>query len=128
MWTVYITDRTAGFVQSDLDLHCPQKHLMSSSKGLTHYQTTNFSFSHCFQKARFPEASKGVIVWEWVKQSWRTLRKAYFSFFLAMFSIIYLHVLDLKSTSPKYVKWEKVHIFPNDKFLGLNLKHLHTTK
>ena len=25
-------------------------------------------FSQCFQKACFPEASKGVIVWEWVKQ------------------------------------------------------------
>ena len=23
-------------------------------------------FPHCFQKARFPGASKGVIVWEWV--------------------------------------------------------------
>ena len=25
-------------------------------------------FAQCFQKACFPEASKGVIVWEWVKQ------------------------------------------------------------
>ena len=24
-------------------------------------------FPQCFQKACFPEASKGVIVWEWVK-------------------------------------------------------------
>ena len=24
-------------------------------------------FPQCFQKASFPEASKGVIVWEWVK-------------------------------------------------------------
>ena len=24
-------------------------------------------FPQCFQKARFQEASKGVIVWEWVK-------------------------------------------------------------
>ena len=29
--------------------------------------TSNFSFSHCFQKACFPGASKGVIVWERVK-------------------------------------------------------------
>ena len=30
--------------------------------------TSNFSFSpQRFQKASFPEASKGVIVWEWVK-------------------------------------------------------------
>ena len=26
-------------------------------------------FPQCFQKASFPEASKGVIVWEWVKLS-----------------------------------------------------------
>ena len=26
-------------------------------------------FPQCFQKASFPEASKGVIVWEWVKVS-----------------------------------------------------------
>ena len=25
-------------------------------------------FPQCFQKAYFPEASKGVIVWEWVKE------------------------------------------------------------
>ena len=25
-------------------------------------------FPRCFQKACFPEASKGVIVWEWVKE------------------------------------------------------------
>ena len=30
--------------------------------------TSNFSFyPQCFQKASFPEASKGVIVWEWLK-------------------------------------------------------------
>ena len=26
-------------------------------------------FPQCFKKACFPEASKGVIVWEWVKMS-----------------------------------------------------------
>ena len=26
-------------------------------------------FPQCFQQACFPEASKGVIVWEWVNQS-----------------------------------------------------------
>ena len=32
--------------------------------------TSNFSFSpQCFLNASFPDASKGVIVWEWVKQS-----------------------------------------------------------
>ena len=31
--------------------------------------TSNFSFSHdVFQKASFQNASKGVIVWEWVKR------------------------------------------------------------
>ena len=28
--------------------------------------TCNFSFPQCFQRACFPGASKGVIVWEWV--------------------------------------------------------------
>ena len=37
-------------------------------------------FPLCFQKACFPGASKGVIVWEWVKQfhvlkMWRTIKK-----------------------------------------------------
>ena len=27
-----------------------------------------FSFSQCFQKVCFPGVSKGIIVWEWVKQ------------------------------------------------------------
>ena len=31
MWTVWIRDQTARSVQSDLDLHCPQKLLVSSS-------------------------------------------------------------------------------------------------
>ena len=30
MWTVWIKDQTAHSVQSDLDLHCPQKLLVSS--------------------------------------------------------------------------------------------------
>ena len=38
---------------------------------------SNFSFSHnkqfllfpqCFQKSSFPDPSKGVIIWEWVKE------------------------------------------------------------
>ena len=31
MWTVQIKDQTARSVQSDLDLHCPRKLLVSSS-------------------------------------------------------------------------------------------------
>ena len=31
--------------------------------------TSNFSFAHnVFKKASFPDASKGVIVWEWVNK------------------------------------------------------------
>ena len=30
-------------------------------------------FPQCFQKARFPGASKGVILWEWVNQCKTTL-------------------------------------------------------
>ena len=33
MWTVQIADQTAHSVQSHLDLHCPQKLLVSSSVG-----------------------------------------------------------------------------------------------
>ena len=33
MWTVEIRDQTAHSVQSDLDLHCPQKLLVSSTIG-----------------------------------------------------------------------------------------------
>ena len=36
-------------------------------------------FPQCFQKACFPEASKGVIVWEWVKKMQRN-RKLQVSF------------------------------------------------
>ena len=32
---------------------------------IAHYEQF-LLFPHCFQKACFPEASKGVIVWEWV--------------------------------------------------------------
>ena len=28
-------------------------------------------FPQCFQKACFPGASKGVVVWEWVKKIWQ---------------------------------------------------------
>ena len=31
-------------------------------------------FPQCFQKASFPGASKGVIVWEWVKESQRCIQ------------------------------------------------------
>ena len=34
-------------------------------------------FPQCFQKARFPEASKGVIVWEWVNPDPKTQIMAY---------------------------------------------------
>ena len=38
--------------------------------------TSNFSFSHnFFQKISFPDPPKGVIVWEWVKDSLRNFLK-----------------------------------------------------
>ena len=33
MWTVYVRDQTARSVQSDLDVHCPQKLPISSTEG-----------------------------------------------------------------------------------------------
>ena len=32
-------------------------------------------FPQCFQKACFPGASKGVVVWEWVKQTYSSEMK-----------------------------------------------------
>ena len=37
-------------------------------------------FPQCFQKACFPGASKGVIVWEWVKR-FRRKRRSFLSIF-----------------------------------------------
>ena len=34
-------------------------------------------FPQCFQKASFPEASKGIIMWEWVNQR-KTFRRIHF--------------------------------------------------
>ena len=34
MWTVKIRDQTAQTVQSDIDLHCPHKLLVTSSIGI----------------------------------------------------------------------------------------------
>ena len=37
--------------------------------------TSNFSFSlNVFKKASFPDSSKGVIVWEWVKTICRVIK------------------------------------------------------
>ena len=46
-------------------------------------------FPQCFQKACFPGASKGVIVWEWVKQqnlSETSVKRTKFFPFPTMFS------------------------------------------
>ena len=40
--------------------------------------TSNFSFSHIVFKRRFPGASKGVIVWEWVKCESRAITHEFF--------------------------------------------------
>ena len=37
-------------------------------------------FPQCFQKACFPGASKGVIVWEWVKPNYLAMSSKIFSF------------------------------------------------
>ena len=44
MWTVYIKDQTARCVQPDLDLHCPQKLLVSSTvrkELMQHFEKSN---------------------------------------------------------------------------------------
>ena len=41
---------------------------------IAHYEQF-LLFPQCFQKACFPGASKGVIVWEWVKIDFLFLRK-----------------------------------------------------
>ena len=37
---------------------------------IAHYEQF-LLFPQCFQKACFPEASKGVIVWEWIKDGFQ---------------------------------------------------------
>ena len=44
-------------------------------------------FPQCFQKACFPGASKGVIVWEWVNEK------------IFMLQYIYDHLFDLNSSN-----------------------------
>ena len=34
-------------------------------------------FPQCFEKASFPDTSKGVIVWEWVKNNCKQNKKKY---------------------------------------------------
>ena len=45
-------------------------------------------FPLCFQKACFPGASKGVIVWEWVKVNKNKVRSSQFKFEIKMFDTI----------------------------------------
>ena len=56
---------------------------------IAHYEQF-LLFPQCFQKACFPEASKGVIVWEWVKQ-----HSAYFIHITAI-----AHTLGLTTVFP----------------------------
>ena len=44
-------------------------------KGETARYEQFLRFPRCFQKACFPGASKGVIVWEWVNQTERVSRR-----------------------------------------------------
>ena len=64
-------NRTRDLVIARLTLHLTTSKLCKRVENIVGKQkllvTSNFSFSQCFQKACFPGASKGVIVWEWVK-------------------------------------------------------------
>ena len=57
-------DDNLKFEEDDRKLFKPVETLWEKEKLLI---MSNFSFPQCFQKACFPGASKGVIVWEWVK-------------------------------------------------------------
>ena len=46
-------------------------------------------FPQCFQKACFTEASKGVIVWKWVKEVENILKKRDFLLFLQCFQVLF---------------------------------------
>ena len=48
-------------------------------------------FPQCFQKACFPEVSKGVIVWEWVKAIFVLNFKHEFFPFITIFSRQFVH-------------------------------------
>ena len=60
---------------------------------IAHYEQF-LIFPQCFYKARFPGASKGVVVWEWVKM------------------FIYHNKWDRKSEG------NSPNSFPTDKYLG----------
>ena len=50
-------------------------------------------FPQCFEKASFPDMSKGVIVWEWVSESWILCRFCCFLPFpkqTSVFSVIFI--------------------------------------
>ena len=51
MWTVYIRDQTAYSMQSDLDLHCPQKPLVSSTVRKKLKKEVQKIYSHLLSKA-----------------------------------------------------------------------------
>ena len=52
MWAVWIRDQTAHFVKSDLDLHCSQKLLVSST-----LRNELLSY-HCGCNCTFPHTTK----------------------------------------------------------------------
>ena len=53
-------------------------------------------FQHCFQKACFPGASKGVIVWKWVKE------KVHYLPLDGILQIPNLSSLGILGTEPEY--------------------------
>ena len=58
-------DDNFKFDKSDIKLSKPVENTLG--KGEIAGNEQFLLFPQCFQKACFPEASKGVIVWEWVK-------------------------------------------------------------
>ena len=65
--------------QFKIGIGCKVSNRVENTEGkgeIAHYEQFLLS-PQCFQKACFPEASKGVIVWEWVKSICRQHSKCY---------------------------------------------------
>ena len=56
-------------------------------------------FPQCFQKTCFPEASKGVIVWEWVK--FRNMKNIFTIIFQNVFSSVYFQYVNERAAHVK---------------------------
>ena len=70
-------------------------------------------FPQCFQKACFPGASKGVIVWEWVKGL------AVFGEKVKVFVMALALIVILSSSSCKISTFYNIMVFTEDIYLKL---------